>query len=116
MGWLARVAKTVAIAVPLAAAAIALPAIILPLMGKPQSVIVVFARTIDPESLPRSVTILSWSDRVARLNGIDAATARRLYAEGAALIMPYRKSGCMSYRTFRNWSVNANPLKGAWTS
>lgn len=98
MGWLAKVAKTIAVALPIAAAAIALPAIILPLAGKPQSVIVVFARTIDPQSLPRSVSILSWSDRVAKLDGIDAVTARRLYKEGAALVMPYRKSGCMSYR------------------
>jgi hypothetical protein len=98
MGWLAKVATTIAVVVPIAAAAIALPAIILPLAGEPQAVVVVFARTVDPERLPRTVTILSWSDRVAKLDGIDAITARRLYAEGAALVMPYRKSGCMSYR------------------
>lgn len=98
MGWLAKALKATTVATAIAAAAIALPAIILPLAGKPQSAIVVFARTIDPGSLPRTVTILFWSDRVAKLDGIDAVTARRLYAEGAALVMPYRKSGCMSYR------------------
>jgi hypothetical protein len=93
-----KVLKTVAIAIPLAAAAMLLPAAILAAIGEPQSVIVIFVGRVDPDSLPRDVTILSWSDHVAKLDGIDAVTARRLYGKSAALVMPYRKSGCMSYR------------------
>lgn len=98
MGGPAKILRTIVIAAAIAAAAMTLPAVILAATGTPQSVIVVFARTVHPDSLPRNVTILSWNPRVARLDGIDAAGARRLYAEGAALVMPYRKSGCISYR------------------
>jgi hypothetical protein len=94
----AKVLKTIGIALPIAAAAMGLPAVILAAAGKPQSAIVIFTRAIDPDSLPRGITILSWNSHVARLDGIDAATARKLYSEGAALVMPYRKSGCISYR------------------
>lgn len=93
-----RVVKTLATAAPIAAVAMALPVAILPAAGQPQSVIVLFARAADPDRLPRNITILSWDARVARLDGVDAVTARRLYEEGAVLLMPYRKSGCMSYR------------------
>lgn len=86
------------IAMAIGVVAMALPAAILAAIGRPQSVIVVFTRAVDPDSLPRNVTILSWNSRIARLDGIDAAAARRLYAGGAALVMPYRKSGCMAYR------------------
>jgi hypothetical protein len=95
---LGKILKAAAIAIPIAAAAMVLPAAILAATGKPQSAIVIFARPVSPDSLPRDITILSWGDRVARLDGIDAAGARGLYAKGAALVMPYRKSGCMSYR------------------
>jgi hypothetical protein len=90
--------KTIATATAIAAMAMLLPAGILAMAGQPQSAIVVFAGTIDPASLPTTVTILSWSGHVARLDGIDAVTARRLYGQGAALVMPFRKSGCMAYR------------------
>ena len=98
MKFLAKCLKTLVIAVPITAAAIALPAVILAAAGKPQSAIVIFTTRINPDSLPRDITILSWSDHIAKLDGVDAVTARRLYAQGAALVMPYRKSGCMSYR------------------
>lgn len=98
MSLLLRLLKTLAVAVPIAAVAMVLPAAILLTAGKPQSVIVIFAKTADPDRLPREITILSWDAHIARLDGVDAVTARRLYAEGAALVMPFRKSGCMSYR------------------
>jgi hypothetical protein len=90
--------KTTAIASAIAAAAMLLPAGIFAMAGRPQSAIVVFAGTIDPARLPNSVTILSWSGHIARLDGVDSVTARRLYGQGAALVMPFRKSGCMAYR------------------
>lgn len=98
MSVLRKILKAAVIAIPIAIAAMVLPAIILAATGAPQSAIVIFARPIDPDSLPRDITILSWSDHLARLDGVDAVTARRLYAKGAALVMPYRKSGCISYR------------------
>ena len=98
MSLLRRMLTTVVIAVTIAVAAMALQALILLAAGKPQSVIVLFTRAVDPGGLPRDITILSWDAHVARLDGVDAVTARRLYTEGAALVMPFRKSGCMSYR------------------
>ena len=85
-------------ALAIAAMAMALPAFILPVAGRPQSAIVIFLGDVNPDSLPASISILSWDKHVARLDGVDAVTARRLYAEGALLVMPFRKSGCMSYR------------------
>ncbi len=96
--WLAKVLRTAVTALAIAAAAMALPAFILPVAGQPQSAIVFFFRAVDPGSLPPAVSILNWGEHIVRLDGVDAVTARRLYAEGAALVMPFRKSGCMSYR------------------
>jgi hypothetical protein len=98
MSLLGRTLKTAIIALPIAIVAMALPAVILAATGGPQPAIVIFTRPVNPDSLPGDITILSWSEHVARLDGIDAAAARRLYAKGAALVMPSRKSGCMSYR------------------
>ena len=98
MSLLRKMLATLVIAVPIAVAAMALQAAILLAAGKPQSVIVLFAKAADPDRLPRNITILSWDAHIARLDGVDAVTARRLYAEGAALVMPFRKSGCISYR------------------
>ncbi|MDB5525460.1 MAG: hypothetical protein JWM58_3223 [Rhizobium sp.] len=98
MRRLAGISRTATTAVAIALAAMALPAVIFAVAGTQQSAIVVFAKTIDPDGLPRSVSILSWNEHVARLDGIDAKTARALYAEGAVLVMPFRKSGCMSFR------------------
>ena len=83
---------------PIALAAMLLPAVILAVAGQPQSAIVIFAGKIDPDSLPRALSILNWSGNVAKLDGVDATSARALYAEGAVLVMPFRKSGCMSLR------------------
>lgn len=98
MRWPAAVLKTVIIAMPIAVAAMLLPAVILASAGQPQSAIVIFAGQVGPGSLPHAMSILSWNGHVARLDGVDAASARALYAEGAILVMPFRKSGCMSYR------------------
>jgi hypothetical protein len=98
MIWLAKLFKTTVIAMSIAIAAMALPALILPVAGQPQSAIVIFAGAVDPGNLPQEVTILNWDRHIARLDGVDAVTARRLYAEGAVLVMPFRKSGCISYR------------------
>ena len=82
----------------IAAAAMCVPAIILVVAGGSQTAAVVFARKPDPAALPGTVSILSWSGRIARLDGVDAESARALHAAGAVLVMPMRKSGCISYR------------------
>jgi hypothetical protein len=85
-------------AAPIAAAAMTIPAMILPVAGRAQSVFVLFARSPDPSELPVRVTILGWQGHWARLDNVGAKSARTLYAQGALFIMPIRKSGCLSLR------------------
>lgn len=98
MKGLAAFARTVIVAGLIAGAAMLIPAAIMLFSTTPQPAAVVFARMPDPAALPEGTSILSWSDRVARLEGVDAATARRLYAAGALLVTPIRQSGCIALR------------------
>lgn len=82
----------------IAASAMALPSVILPVAGRGEPALVFFAASPNPSRLPREVTILGWQDHWARLDNVDAAGARTLYTQGALFIMPIRKSGCVSLR------------------
>jgi hypothetical protein len=75
-----------------------IPALILPVSGRVDSVFVVFADRLDPGALPPRVTILAWQDHWARLDNVSAKAARTLYAQGALFILPIRKIGCLSLR------------------
>jgi hypothetical protein len=97
-GWLRRLILTTLTAAAIAMAAMAIPALILPVAGRAQSVFVLFADSPDPEALPPRVTILAWQDHWARLDNVSAKAVRTLYAQGALFIMPIRKSGCLSLR------------------
>ena len=79
-----------------AAAAIALPALVLPLAGPAQAARVVFLEKPDLSTLPDGVTIDRWNGRQAILAGVDAEAARALYAKGAVIVYPVRSTGCLS--------------------
>jgi hypothetical protein len=79
-----------------AAAAIALPALVLPLAGPAQAARVIFLETPDLSTLPAGVTIDRWNGRQAVLAGVDARAARALYAQGAVIVYPVRSTGCLS--------------------
>jgi len=98
MSWLATSLKTLGVAAPIAAGAMLLPALILPVAGKAQPVLVLFSDGPHASELPERVSILGWQGHWARLENVDAKTARTLYGNGALFVMPFRKSGCMSYR------------------
>jgi hypothetical protein len=97
-GWLRRLAAIFLTAGAIASAAMAIPALILPVGGRAQSVFVLFSHSPDPGALPSRVTILAWQDHWARLDNVSAKAVRTLYAQGALFIMPIRKSGCLSLR------------------
>lgn len=78
-----------------AVAAIAMPALVLPLAGTAQAARVVFLGEPDFSSLPTGVTIERWSAGQAILVGVDARAARELYANGALVVYPVRKVGCL---------------------
>jgi hypothetical protein len=79
-----------------AVAAIALPAVVLPLAGPAQAARVVFLAPPDPSALPAGVAIDRWNGRQAILFGVDAQAARALYAQGAFIVYPVRAAGCLS--------------------
>jgi hypothetical protein len=79
-----------------AIAAIALPALVLPLAGPAQAARVIFLEVPDLSTLPDGVTIDRWNGRQAILAGVDARAARALYASGALIVFPMRGAGCLS--------------------
>lgn len=79
-----------------AIAAIALPALVLPLAGPARAARVVFLGKPDLSTLPDGVTIDRWNGRQAILAGVDARAARELYAKGALIVYPVRSAGCMA--------------------
>jgi hypothetical protein len=79
-----------------AIAAIALPALVLPLAGPAQAARVIFLEVPDLSTLPDGVTIDRWNGRQAILAGVDAGAARALYASGALIVYPVRRAGCLS--------------------
>ena len=98
MIWLRRLLPIVLTGGAIAASAMALPSLILPVAGRGEPALVFFAASPDPSQLPPNATILGWQDHWARLDNVDAAGARALYAQGALFVMPIRKSGCVSLR------------------
>ncbi|MBL0372883.1 hypothetical protein JJB09_12685 [Rhizobium sp. KVB221] len=90
--------QVVVTATSIAAAAMALPAIMLVAGASAQPVLALFPRPISIGALPPGVSILDWDGRVARLASVDAGQARALYQAGALMVLPYRQSGCMSLR------------------
>jgi hypothetical protein len=78
-----------------ALAAIALPAVVLPLAGPSHSALVVFPGAVDPSTLPDGIAIESWGGRTVRLVGVDARAARALYGLGAIFVYPVRAAGCL---------------------
>ncbi|MBX9457233.1 MAG: hypothetical protein KL863_15055 [Rhizobium sp.] len=78
-----------------AAVAIWLPAAILPLDGPAGAARVVFLHEPAASDLPEGVSIYRWSGRTALLSGVDARSARALYAMGAVFVYPVRATGCL---------------------
>ena len=76
--------------------AMALPAAVLPIAGPPQSARVIFFDIPDPAALPDTVSIDRWDGHLAILAGVDAHSARALYALGAAIVYPVRTAGCLA--------------------
>jgi len=88
--------RTLLLMTVVAAAAIALPALVLPLAGPAQAARVIFLDRPDLSALPDGVTIDRWNGRQAILAGVDARAARALYAKGAVIVYPVRSTGCLS--------------------
>jgi hypothetical protein len=94
----ARVASLATYAVGIAAiglAAVAIQPLTLVAFASPQTVRVLTGG-LKPEDLPDGVEMLDWSDGQARLEGVDAQAARRLYGRGALLVLPERAGGCIA--------------------
>ena len=88
-------ARALLLTVIAAVAAIALPALVLPLAGPAQAARVVFLDNPDYSALPDGVTIDRWNGRQAILVGVDARAARELYANGALIVYPVQSRSCL---------------------
>lgn len=77
-------------------AAVASPAIVLPVAGPAAAARVVFFDRPQLSVLPDGVTIDRWEGRQAILAGVDARAARKLYSQGALLVFPVRVAGCLA--------------------
>lgn len=69
------------------------------LPGVTQAATIVFPSSALMNNLPESVSVLRWDRATASVTSEDPEFVRRLYAMGAFLVLPARKSGCMDLRS-----------------
>lgn len=96
---LTGLARHAAVTVLIGLAALAIPPAVLATVSPEGPVLAVVPLTLRQADLPEGVTILSWNGRLARLAGVDSKAARALYAAGALVVLPDRRSGCISLRS-----------------
>jgi len=92
-----RIAKTAGVASAILVAVFLLFAGVFAATGNAPAAMV-FRPPGSPSSLPDGVKLLRWGSAFAIVRGDSPDYVRRLYANGAFLVLPFRKSGCLSYR------------------
>ena len=97
MALLRRLAKICGTAVVILAAVFLLFAGIFAATGEAPAAMV-FRPPGSPANLPEGVKLLRWGSAFAVVRGESPDYVRKLYASGAILVLPYRKSGCLAYR------------------
>ena len=66
--------------------------------GATQAATIIFPTSALMNNLPDDVSVLRWDRATASVTSADPDFVRRLYAMGAFLVLPARKSGCMDLR------------------
>lgn len=97
-GRIARLVRAAAILSGLSAGSVGLSASALAVTGEAQAVTAVFARPPAAIRLPGSVSIEAWNGPVARLVGRQPGYVGDLYASGALIVLPVRRSTCLAFR------------------
>ncbi len=97
MAWTRWIARTGVTALVILCAVFMLFAGIFAATGEAPAAMV-FRPPGSPASLPDGVKLLRWGSVFAVVRGVSPDYVRKLYASGAILVLPYRKSGCLAYR------------------
>lgn len=95
---LPRFARTTGTALSIFAAIMLLFAAIFAATGDAPAAMVFAPSGIAPASLPEGVRILRWGKNFFTVTGDRPGYVRALYASGALLVLPVRKSGCLAFR------------------
>ncbi|RUM25706.1 hypothetical protein EFQ99_11565 [Rhizobium vallis] len=93
-----RLARGTGIAIAVVAAVFMLFAIVFAATGEAPAAMVFAARGMQAEALPEGVAILRWGSGFAVVTSERADYVRALYGNGAFLVLPVRKSGCLAFR------------------
>jgi hypothetical protein len=70
--------------------------------GITQAATVIFPGKALMNNLPVNVSVLRWDSATASVTSADPDFVRRLYAAGAILVLPSRKTGCLDLRALKN--------------
>jgi hypothetical protein len=93
-----KAGRGVSILLLLSCTAIAIQAAVFAATGSAPAAIVLMPPESGPTGLPPDVTVLQWYGRYAVVTADRRDYVRRLYGKGALLVLPFRKSGCLSFR------------------
>ncbi|EJZ21543.1 hypothetical protein NE852_10335 [Rhizobium sp. Pop5] len=93
-----RLARGTSIAIAVVAAVFMLFAVVFAATGEAPAAMVFTVRGMDPAALPDGVAILRWDRGFAVVTGERADYIRALYVNGAFLVLPVRKGGCLAFR------------------
>ncbi|WP_454849433.1 hypothetical protein [Rhizobium binxianense] len=113
MALLPRMARTTGTALSIFAAVMLLFAAVFAATGDAPTAMVFAPSGIAPAALPEGVRILRWGRNFVIVTGDRPGYLRALYASGALLVLPVRKSGCLAYRPDGNrpWRFASAPGK-----
>ncbi|QWW69480.1 hypothetical protein KQ933_07185 [Rhizobium sp. WYJ-E13] len=93
-----RLARKAGAAIAVIAAVFALAAVVFAATGEAPAAMVFPAGSIEPAALPEGVSILRWGRGFTVVTSERSDYVRALYGRGALLVLPLRKSGCLSLR------------------
>ncbi|MBB3389288.1 hypothetical protein FHT82_002028 [Rhizobium sp. BK275] len=91
-------ARRTGTAIAVIAAVFALFAVVFAATGAAPAAMVFPAGSIEPDALPEGISILRWGRGFAVVTSERSDYVRALYGRGALLVLPLRKSGCLTLR------------------
>jgi hypothetical protein len=92
---LAAILRKGLVAAALIAAVVVFHVAVFAATGQAPAALVLFPSG-GPSNLPDGVTVLRWEDNYAVVTDDHPNYVRGLYANGALLVLPFRRSGCLS--------------------
>jgi hypothetical protein len=97
---LAAISRKGLVAAALVVAVVAFHVVVFAATGQAPAALVLLPAG-GPSDLPDGVAILRWEDNYAVVTGEQTDYVRRLYADGALLVLPFRRNGCLALASVR---------------